>query len=325
MLYKKVFNTLKSIFKKAQGAVTQETAVVIGGAGFIGSHLSKKLLDENFNVHVVDNLSSGKKENVPNGAVFHLCDIRHINQLRKTFKKIKSVDYVFHLAAIPEIELTKKNPFKTNETNVVGTDYVLGVSNEAGVKRVIFSSSCAVYGEQEKIPINESAQTFSQSPYAFHKQIGELYCSLYSQSCSLATVSLRYFNVYGPNQPLKNAYSGAITIFLNQEKGNNPLTITGDGTQTRDFIHVSDVVRANIMAIRSNKVGAGEIINIGSGEGYDMNTIATIIGSKKKYIPARYEVRHSRADITKARELLGWEPLMAIEKGLAELKKSHGI
>ena len=303
----------------------KKTVIVTGGAGFIGSNLAKGLLLENLEVHIIDNLSSGRKENIPEGAIFHSGDIRHLSELRKIFKKIGPVDCVFHLAAIPEIEFSKKSTFKTHEINVTGTDYVLGTSYEAGAKKVIYSSSCSVYGNQTVLPIHEFATLFPMSPYAFHKQIGELYCALYSQSCNLPTVSLRYFNVYGPNQPFKSEYSGAISIFLNQAKNNKDLTITGDGTQTRDFVHVSDVVRANIMAMKSDKVGHGEIINIGSGKEYNIETIAAIIGGNKKYVPAREEVKRSRADITKAKELLGWVPIVTLESGITELKKHNEV
>ncbi|TSC54568.1 MAG: UDP-glucose 4-epimerase [Parcubacteria group bacterium LiPW_30] len=315
-----------NIFKKTpKNTNNKKNVVVVGGAGFIGSHLSLGLIKDGFNVHVIDNLVSGKKENIPKEAIFHLCDIRHLKDLRKTFKKIGSVECVFHLAAIPEIELSKENPFKTNETNVTGTEYVLGVSYEAKVKKVIFSSSCAVYGNQGNLPIKETAPLMPMNPYAFHKQIGELYCILYSQSCSLPTVSLRYFNVYGPNQPFKSAYSGAISIFLNQAKNKQPLTITGDGSQTRDFINVQDVVRANIAAMKSNLVGKGEVINIGSGKEYSINDIASIIGSEKKHVQERDEVKKSKADITKAKELLKWEPTITINDGLTELKKFNSL
>lgn len=314
-----MFNISKSTKKNGN----KKTVIVTGGAGFIGSHLTKSLLAENFNVHVIDNLSSGKRGNVPDEAVFHLCDIRHPHDLRKVFKKIGTIDCVFHLAAVPEIEISQKNPFKTNETNVVGTDYVLGASYEFGVKKVIYSSSCSIYGNQTVLPIHETATPSPMSPYAFHKQIGELYCALYSQSCNLPTVSLRYFNVYGPNQSFKNAYSGAISVFLNQIKTNQPLTITGDGTQTRDFVHVFDVVRANIMAMQSDKVGHGETINIGSGRECTIDTVATIFGGEKKYMPAREEIKGSRADILMAKKLLGWVPTVTLEEGITALLQNN--
>jgi UDP-glucose 4-epimerase len=305
-----------------------QKVIVTGGAGFIGSNLSKTLIDEGFEVHIVDNLSSGKKENIPDGAVFHFGDIRHSKEITKIFKKISKkspVEFVFHLAATPEIEVSKKSPFKTNETNVTGTDNVLHASYEIGVKRLIYSSSCSVYGNPTEFPTTENTRTSLESPYAFHKQIGELYCALAGQTSNLETVSLRYFNVYGPNQNFKSSYSGVISVFLHQRKNNIPITVTGDGTQTRDFVHVSDVARANILATQSKRVGKGEVINIGSGEESKIIDIAKIIGGPIEHISKRTETGRSRADIQKAKKLIEWTPKISIEKGLVELKKLHGI
>jgi UDP-glucose 4-epimerase len=300
------------------------TTVVTGGAGFIGSHLSKALLNEGFEVHIIDNLSSGSKDNVPKGAKLHVADVRHLDEIKSTFKKIGNITYVFHLAAMPEVELSKRNPFKTNEINVVGTDNVLYASMEAGAKKVVFSSSCSVYGSQDELPIKETTLPAPTNPYAFHKLIGEQYCKMFSQTCNLPTVCLRYFNVYGPGQRYKGPYSGVISVFLGQRKENKPLTLTGDGKQTRDFIHVSDVVSANILAAKNNDVN-GEVINIGSGRSISVADIARIIGGPIEHLVARDEISRSQADITRALKFLGWTPKVSFEQGLAELKALSGI
>jgi UDP-glucose 4-epimerase len=301
------------------------TVVVTGGAGFIGSHLSKALLDTDAHVHVIDNLSSGKKENIPTGAVFHKGDIRHLPEILKIFKKIGKIDYVFHLAAIPEVEVSKKYPQEVKETNVVGTDNVLRASCESSVGRFIFASSAAVYGNTVRIPIDENTPLNPSNPYGFHKLIGEHYCAMYSGTCGLKTVCLRYFNVYGPNQPVKSSYSGVISIFLQKAKNKEPLLVTGDGSQTRDFIHVSDIVSANMLAAVSDKVGNAEVINIGSGTGSSIKSIAELVSQNITYTTPREEVRDSVANIGKAKTLLAWYPRKSLREGLAELKKSVNI
>lgn len=316
-------------FLKKQPQISEKPQVIVtGGAGFIGSNLAKALLEDGFSVHIIDNLSSGSVDNIPTGAILHIGDIRHLDETRKIFKKIRSrgpVEYVFHLAAIPEIEQSFVKPLKVNEVNVIGTDHVLCLTEEIKAKRFIFSSSCSVYGNTDTLPTHEKVLPAPTNPYAFHKQIGENYCGIFNTAFGLSTVALRYFNVYGPNQRFKSSYSGVISVFLEQKKLGKNLTVTGTGKQTRDFIHVSDVVRANILAAKSDKIKGAEVINIGSGYGTSILEIAGIIGGSIDFIESRKEIVNSKADITKALMLLDWKPQISIKEGLRSLKKIKDI
>jgi UDP-glucose 4-epimerase len=297
----------------------KEKIIVTGGAGFIGSHIVDALIDEGYEVHVVDNLSAGKKENVNEKAILHIVDIRDKEKLMPIFEGAK---YVFHEAAMPRVQYSIENPIETNEINVTGLLNVLEASRLNKVKRLIFASSAAVYGDQEKLPATEDMIASPLSPYAAHKYIGEVYLKLYAQIYGLETVALRYFNVYGPRLDPEGAYPLVIGYFLKLSKQGLTLSITGDGNQTRDFVHVRDVARANLLAMRSDKVGKGEVLNIGTGKRFSVNYIAKLIGGPVEYIPPRIEPRDAEADIQKTKELLGWQPSVAIEKGIEELKKT---
>ncbi len=293
--------------------------VVTGGAGFIGAHLAQYLLDNGYEIHVVDNLTGGKKEKVPAGAVFYEMDVRDGEKLTQVFK---DAEFVFHLAALPRVQFSLDNPKEAHDTNVNGTLQVLISAKEAGVKRVIFSSSGSVYGDQPVLPLVETMDPAPQSPYALHKSIGEQYAKLWSEVFKLPTVCLRYFNVYGPGQDPEGPYALVVGKFIKFKKEGKPLTITSDGKQTRDFTHVKDVVRANLLAAKSEKVGKGEAINIGAGREQTVNRLAELMGGPTEYIPARLEPRFFRAGITKAKELLNWHPEVLFEDGIAELLKS---
>lgn len=290
--------------------------IVTGGAGFIGSHIVKELVSRKFDVHVIDNLFSGKKENVPEGATLHVVDIRHLDQIEPIFENAK---YVFHLAAIPMVQLSIDDPVLTEEVNVRGTLNILLASKNAHVEKVIFSSSGAIYGDQTTMPLVENLSPMPKSPYALHKHVGEEYMKLFSEVYGLPTVSLRYFNVYGEGQSIEGSYPLVIAKFLDLKAKGKTLTITGDGKQTRDFIHVGDIVIANIKAAESHTVGKGEIINVGSGAETTVNTIAELIGGEVEFIPPRLEPRNSLADISLAKKLLDWEPTIKLEDGLKGL------
>ncbi|HBM45794.1 MAG: NAD-dependent epimerase/dehydratase [Parcubacteria group bacterium GW2011_GWF2_38_76] len=292
--------------------------VVTGGAGFIGSNLVDALISEDFNVHVIDNLSGGKKENVNKKAKLHIADITDLKQIKPIFKK---AEYVFHLAALPRVQYSIEHPKETNEANVNGTLNVLIASKGAGVKKVVYSASSSAYGDQKIMPLKEDMKASPKSPYGLQKHIGELYCKIFSDVYSLPTVSLRYFNVYGPRQSSEGAYALVIAKFLKQKAEGKMMTITGSGKQTRDFTHVSDVVRANILAMKSNKVGKGEVVNIGCGNNQSINKIAKLIGGEVAYIPARLEPKDTLADNSLAKKLLSWVPKVKIEEGVAWLKE----
>lgn len=299
-----------------------EKIIVTGGAGFIGSHIVDALIDEGYEVHVVDNMSAGRKENVNPKAILHIVDIREKEKLILIFKDVK---YVFHEAAFPQVQYSIENPVETNEINVRGTLNVLEASRVNKVERVIFASSSAIYGNQEKLPITENMQTNPLSPYGAQKYIGEVYMKLYSEIYGLKTVSLRYFNVYGPRQSAKGAYASVIPKFIEFCQKNQPLLITGDGEQTRDFVNIRDIVSANILAMKEEKVGKGEVLNIGGSNQYSINYIAKLIGGDISYVSPRIEPRNTKASILKAKEFLNWEPYVMLEEGIKELKKYNNI
>jgi len=293
--------------------------LVTGGAGFIGSNLIDKLIDEGHKVFVIDNLSTGKKENINKKAIFYKADICHLDKILPLFK---GIDYVFHLAARPGVIFSVEDPIESHRINVDGTLNVLYASYKNKVKRLIFASSAAVYGDIKKLPLKENMTPNPVSPYGLHKLIGEYYCKLFSNLYNLETVCLRYFNIYGPRMDPNGPYALVIGKFLKLRKENKPLTIYGDGKQTRDFIYVDDVVKANILAMKSKKVGRGEIINICSGKNYSINYIAKLIGGKKIYLPARKgEIKHVLGDNSLVKKLLGWKPEISLEEGIKKCKE----
>ncbi|OGN34330.1 MAG: hypothetical protein A3F98_04050, partial [Candidatus Yanofskybacteria bacterium RIFCSPLOWO2_12_FULL_41_8] len=233
--------------------------VVTGGAGFIGSNLVDALVGEGFDVHIIDNLSNGKRGNVNKKAKLHIKDVANIKDIQPI---INGAKYVFHLAALPRVQYSIENPIESDTANARGTLNVLVASKNAGVKRVIYSASSSAYGDQKIMPLKETMMPAPKSPYGLQKYIGELYCKLWSEVYSLPTVCLRYFNVYGPRQNAEGAYALVMATFMKQLASGKSMTITGDGEQTRDFTSVHDVVRANLLAMKSNKVGNGESVNI---------------------------------------------------------------
>jgi nucleoside-diphosphate-sugar epimerase len=291
--------------------------LVTGGAGFIGSNLVDALIEKGHEVLVLDNLSTGKKENINPKAKFFEVDLREFEKIQPLFD---GVDFVFHEAALPRIPLSVEKPQETNEANIVGTLNVLVASRDAKVKKFIYASSSSILGENPTLPMKEDAVCHPLNPYSLQKYVGELYGKIFFDIYGLPTVSLRYFNVYGPRQPREGSYVPVIGIFLTQKKAGKPLTITGDGRQTRDFTHILDVVRANVLAMESDKVGRGEVINIGAGKNYSINEIAKIVGGKTIFVPLPPgEMRDTLADITRARELLGWQPEISVEEGIKKL------
>ena len=297
--------------------------VITGGAGFIGSHLGDALIEKGYEVHVVDNLSGGKKENVNVKATLHVEDIRNTDALRKIFE---GAQYVFHLAALPRVQRSIQFPELTNDVNINGTLSVFLAARDAQVERVVYSASSSAYGDQSVMPLHESLLPNPKSPYGLQKYVGELYAKVFAEVYGLQTVSLRYFSVYGSRFSLSDGpYTLVLGTFLLQKQEGKPLTITGDGTQTRDFTHVSDVVRANILAAESTKVGKGEVINIGAGNNVSVNYIAELVGGPVKYIEARLEPHDTKADNHKAKELLEWEAGVSIKEGVLALKHGLGI
>jgi len=297
----------------------KEKVIVTGGAGFIGSHIADFLVSQGYDVHIVDSLCSGVRENVNNMATLHVVDIRDRDRLVDVFSGAR---YVFHEAAIPQVQYSIENPVETNDVNVSGLLNILEISRLSGVHRVIFASSSAVYGNQEVLPITETMEVSPLSPYGSQKHIGEIYCRLYSEIYKIETVCLRYFNVFGPRQSAKGSYSSVIPSFIKLKKNNKPLQIIGSGENSRDYINVHDVVSANFKAMISPKVGMGETINIGSGVSCSVNDLAKLIGGNVIYLPPRVEPKESLSDISVAKKLLEWEPKIKLEEGIKELFNS---
>ena len=297
-------------------------AVVTGGAGFIGSHVVDALVDKGFSVVVIDNLSGGKKERVNENAELHVVDIRNYDAITPL---IDGAEYVFHLAALPRVPYSIEHPLETHDVNVNGILNVLEASRHGGVKRFVYSASSSAYGEQETMPLREDMPAMPVNPYGLQKYIGELKCKMYSDVYNLPTVSLRYFNVFGPRLDPEGEYALVIGKFLKQRGEGIPLTIVGDGGMTRDFTHVSDVVSANMLAAESSKIEGGEVFNIGAGRRTTINELAGLFSDSTTSLPPRIEARHSQADNSRAREVLGWGPTVTLEEGIAELKKIHGI
>lgn len=284
--------------------------IVTGGAGFIGTHLVRELEARGHDVSVVDI------------ALDPALDVRDLEALRKLFS---GAEAVFHLAALVSVPYSVDHPVETNETNLVGTLNTLIAARDAGVKRVVFSSSASVYGDQESLPVKETAEPRPMSPYALQKLAAEEYLKLFSRIYGLETVSLRYFNIYGEGQNPEGPYASVIPKFLKAKKEGRALPVVGDGSQTRDFVHVSDVVRANLAALLSEKVTKGEVINIATGVSTRVGEIAELFGGSVEYLPQRIEIKNSVADISLAQDRLDWSPSVAVREGVEGLLSQVAI
>jgi nucleoside-diphosphate-sugar epimerase len=306
-----------------------EKMAVTGGAGFIGSNLAEYLLGQGFSVVVVDNLSTGRKQNFAGwsekaGSRFQFlqADINETEQLRQAFS---GVTYVFHLAAIPSVVRSIENPLATQTANINGTLSVLMAAREAGVKRVVAASSSSIYGDDPNLPKKEDRRGRCLSPYALSKLVTEEYCRLFYQLYGFEAVALRYFNVFGPRQDPHSDYAAVIPLFCTRLLSGQSPVVYGDGEQSRDFTFITNVVDANWKAATCPNV-AGEAFNIGCGTQTSLNQliekISGILGSecKPKYEAARQgDVRHSVADISKAETMMGYKPAISLETGLRQV------
>jgi UDP-glucose 4-epimerase len=299
-------------------------ALVTGGAGFIGSHLVDRLLDDGYRVRVLDNFSTGKRENLPNSADIEIID-GDVGSFDDVHRAMKDVDLVFHEAAIASVPRTIHDPLGSHTTNYLGTLNVLEAARQQGARRVVFASSAAVYGDLPELPKREDMPLKPLSPYAVDKLASEYACQMYTHLHGLETVCLRYFNVYGPRQDPGSPYSGVISIFADRlKKGAQPM-IYGDGEQTRDFVFVSDVVEANIKAATIDRA-AGKVMNIATGREISLNILlASMCRSTSKEFKPRYEreragdIRNSSSSIDLARNILGWKSVIGIDNGLKSL------
>ncbi len=297
-------------------------AIITGGAGFIGSNLAEVLSRDN-EVIIVDDLSTGNDANI-RGLEIELVkgSVTDLDLLRKTFK---GANYVFHQAAIPSVPRSIKDPVSTNEANVTGTLKVLIAARDCGVKKVIFASSSSAYGDTPELPKREDMNPNPLSPYAVTKLIGEFYCNVFDEVYDLKTVALRYFNVYGPKQDPHSDYAAVIPKFIKRIQEGKPPIIYGDGTQTRDFTSVDDVVSANILAAESDAKG---VYNVATGKRITINELANVImaimGRDLDPIhekPREGDVLHSLGDITKAKKDFGYAPGDKLEANLKETVK----
>ena len=294
-------------------------SLVTGGAGFIGSNLVDKLLALGHEVVVIDNEYSDAHDQFywnEKAKNYHL-DIRDYDNTRVLYD---GVDYVFHIAAEARIQPAIKNPIEAVSINSVGTCTVLQCAREAGVKRVMYSSTSSAYGLKNELPNVETQPDDCLNPYSISKTNGEKLCSMYTDLFGLPTVIFRYFNVYGERQPLRGQYAPVVGIFLRQRDAGEPLTIVGDGEQRRDFTYVGDVVNANVMAAISNpeESAFGQVYNVGCGKNYSVNELAAMISDNTVNIPPRpAEARLSLANNKKLYEAFGWRTYMKLEDWIA--------
>jgi len=298
------------------------TYVVTGGAGFIGSHIAEELVRRGQKVRILDNFFSGKEENIaPFRASVELIrhDIADGAGLKEHFA---GADYVIHQAAIPSVPRSVLDPVTSNRANVDGTLNVLVAARDAGVRRVVYASSSSVYGDTPTLPKLEDMPTSPLSPYGAQKLFAELYCQLFTRVYGLETVSLRYFNVFGPRQDATSQYSGVFAKFIPAILEGRTPTIYGDGLQSRDFTYVANVVAANLLACTAPGIG-GEVFNIALGQRVTLNEIVEAINriTEKSIKPAYGEprqgdIKHSQAGIEKAKELMGYNPGIGFEEGL---------
>lgn len=289
-----------------------QKVLVTGGAGFIGSHLVDRLLEMGYEVMVIDNLSTGRRENV-NPLIFdrHSFFMEDLRRLDKVAPLFKGVDTVFHLAAQPRIQPSIVDPVTSFEHNVRPTLHVLTAAKDHGVRRVIFSGSSSVYGDQRSLPLREEMTPNPKNPYALYKLMGEMLCQHWFKFYNLPFIVLRYFNVYGERQAVEGAYATVIGIFLHQKAAGERLTIVGDGLQQRDFTYVQDVVEANIAAMKAPILCENRIYNIGNGKRYPVIAVAEMVdpSGNYQYLSARPgEARVTLADISKAVSQLRWSP-----------------
>jgi UDP-glucose 4-epimerase len=296
-------------------------SIVTGGAGFIGSNLVDELVRLDHEVIVIDNISTGQLSNLnkaKNKIKFINVDIS--NSKESIHKYFKNVDWVFHMAGLADIVPSITNPKSYFQSNVKGTLNVLEASKKAKIKKFIYAASASCYGIPEKYPTDEKSKIDPQYPYALTKFLGEQLVIHWAKVYAMPNVSLRFFNAYGPRSRTTGVYGAVFGVFLAQKLAGKPLTIVGDGTQTRDFIHVYDLVNAIIIAVQKGK--QGEIYNVGNGKEISVNLIADIIGGDKVSVPKRPgEPDRSLADISKIKAQFNWQPKISIKKGIEMLLK----
>ncbi len=296
--------------------------LITGGAGFIGSSLAEEILRQGGRVRILDNFSSGFRENVEalgEGVELHEGDLRNFDQVRAA---MEGVSYVSHQGALRSVERSVDDPMSSNDVNVGGTMHILAAAREAGVRRVVYASSSSVYGDSVELPKHEKLTPSPVSPYAVSKLAAEHYCRVFSKLYGLETVSLRYFNVFGPRQSPKSQYAAVVPLFINAALKGEPLEIHGDGKQSRDFTYIDNVVQANWRGFHSEGV-AGEAFNVACGERHDLLEIAGLIGKfagrelELNHVGSRRgDVKHTEASIDKIQSMMGYKPTVGFEEGM---------
>jgi UDP-glucose 4-epimerase len=303
-------------------------ALVTGGAGFIGSHLVERLVRSGHDARVLDNFSSGKRENLaPLGSSVEVIE-GDIRSRERVELAASGRDVIFHEAAIVSVPYSVEHPQETHDVNIQGTLNVLEAARRAGVKRVVFASSAAIYGDGPVLPKIEGMLPCPISPYGVEKITGEHYLRVYSAHYGVETVALRYFNVFGPRQDPSSPYSGVISVFVDRALAKRTLTIFGDGEACRDFVYVDDIVDANLAAAARDDV-SGRVFNVARGERTTLNDLVFMLGRiLRREIQPEYaspragDIAKSVADISRARSELGYEPKVGVEDGLARLVRS---
>lgn len=297
--------------------------LVTGGAGFIGSHLVDRLVEDGHDVVVLDDLSKGREENLArhrgNPRVsFHRVGVADKRACRPHFG---GVEWVFHIAGRADIVPSIEDPLTYFESNVSGTVSVLECAREAGAKRFVYAASSSCYGVPDEVPTPETAEVRTEYPYALTKYLGECCVLHWSRVYGLPAVSLRFFNVYGPRSRTTGAYGAVFGVFLAQKIKGHPFTVVGDGTQTRDFVFVTDVAEACALAAGSDL--HGEVLNVGAGSPQSVNRLVELLGGEVVYVPKRPgEPDVTHADISRIREKLGWEPRVSFEAGVSAMMES---
>ena len=300
--------------------------LVTGGAGFIGSHLVEELVRRGERVRVVDNLATGKRQNIAHVPAVEFIE-GDLAELEVARRAVKGIDYVLHQAAIPSVPRSVQDPITSNRANIDASLNILVAARDAGVKRLVYAGSSSAYGNKAPLPKVETMATEPLSPYALQKLVAEQYCQMFTGLYGLETVTIRYFNVFGPRQDPSSPYSGVISLFISALCDNRQPTIYGDGEHTRDFTYVANVVDGVLRACTA-KGASGEVINVATGGRISLNTlfrtVRQLVGSSVEPVyaaPRPGDVKDSQADIAKARRILGYEPIVSFEDGLAKTVK----
>ncbi len=301
----------------------QERYLITGGAGFIGSNIAHRLVEQGHFVRIIDNFSTGKRENIADITdQIDLVegDIRYLNTVNRV---MDGIDYVIHQAALPSVPRSVETPIESNDVNINGTLNILYAANEAKVKRLVYAASSSAYGDTPTLPKVETMKPNPLSPYAVNKLTAEMYCSVFTRVYGLETVALRYFNIFGPRQDPNSYYSAVIPKFIKALLTDQPPIIFGDGEQSRDFTYIENVINANLLACKAPVEAAGNVVNIACGERITLNELVVELNklldkniTPKHGDPRPGDIKHSLADIGLAKKLIGYQPIVKIPEGL---------